>query len=290
MSSYGNYPDGPETLLEESAGWSLVPPILFLLAGASIWLAGVNEAVFHFLNGLSSATGSTFWSCLTILGDALVLPAIVLPLILWRPRLVWGMVSAAVLVSLMGHALKYGLDVARPAAVLGLDQITVIGPILNSHAMPSGHASAVMTVAGALIPVLPRRIYRHTVLALLVLVALSRVVVGAHWPVDVAVGAALGWSCGVAGRRMWSDFAWADCLFSRVFLGALLAGAAVAMLWYDSRYAEAFPFQVALGLTSLVIVATVLGSRVLAPGGSRGRLPQVSAAHPAVIEEERGDR
>jgi membrane-associated phospholipid phosphatase len=71
-------------------------------------------------------------------------------------------------------------------------------PEAASYGFPSGHSTAaaaffgaVVYLAGALSP-LPRRIVRAAALAMIVLVALARVMLHAHWPSDALGGVTLG--------------------------------------------------------------------------------------------------
>jgi membrane-associated phospholipid phosphatase len=93
----------------------------------------------------------------------------------------------------------FTLMVAAPIAE-GLLKI-VIGrarPEEGSMGFPSGHATAAAAFFGAVIylaAALPRRsriIVRAASLVLVVLVALARIILRAHWPVDTLAGIALG--------------------------------------------------------------------------------------------------
>ncbi|MEY8878870.1 MAG: phosphatase PAP2 family protein, partial [Leptothrix sp. (in: b-proteobacteria)] len=103
--------------------------------------------------------------------------------------LIWSFVVGG----LVTQGAKHLLHAARPPAVLGVDAITVIGEALMSNSMPSGHATTAAALATLLC--LSGRIgWRGQALAWLwsLGVLLSRIAVGAHWPVDVCVGLGLG--------------------------------------------------------------------------------------------------
>jgi len=92
-----------------------------------------------------------------------------------------------------------GLMIAAPTAE-GLLKILIgrARPEEASMGFPSGHATAAAAFFGAVIylaAALPRRsriIVRAASLVLVVLVALARIVLRAHWPVDTLAGIALG--------------------------------------------------------------------------------------------------
>jgi membrane-associated phospholipid phosphatase len=122
-----------------------------------------------------------------------------------RPRYVLGAVLGVVLAAyLAGAALevvKLFIERARPEEVLG-------GQIELSHgrswahlaSFPSGHlivTSAMAAAAASAIPAL-----RRPLLVYVGLVALTRVMFGAHFPIDVLVGAVVGYELGVFAAHL----------------------------------------------------------------------------------------
>ena len=92
--------------------------------------------------------------------------------------------------------MKLFIERARPEEVLG-------GQIQLSHgrswahlaSFPSGHlivTSAMATAAASAVPALRRPLFAYVVA-----VALTRVLFGAHFPLDVLVGAVVGYELGV---------------------------------------------------------------------------------------------
>ena len=147
----------------EMTAWSWAPPLAFASVLLILWATGTNEAWFHRLNSWSTATGQQPWCWITICGDTLVLLALALPILWYRPQWVWVLLVAALLTTVATHTLKPWLDLPRPAAVFGADAITIIGPELRARAMPSGHAAAALTLAGALVPAMKSRSARGAV-------------------------------------------------------------------------------------------------------------------------------
>lgn len=68
--------------------------------------------------------------------------------------------------------------------------IHLVGPHLSTHSFPSGHAQTAFCVATYLSFLFKR--FSPIFLSLACLVALSRIYVGAHYPLDVIAGAAIG--------------------------------------------------------------------------------------------------
>jgi membrane-associated phospholipid phosphatase len=135
----------------------------------------------------------------TFLGEGWTALAL-LPLLAWgRTRRFAGLLTAAVVVQcVMVWALKRAVGRVRPWIALGLP-----APVMTPHdpSFPSGHAAGCFCVAAFLAFALPAawpdaryRARAVVVLAggLAVLIALSRVYLGAHFPSDVAAGALLG--------------------------------------------------------------------------------------------------
>ena len=88
----------------------------------------------------------------------------------------------------------------RPRPLLALFDVRIVGDALFAHSFPSGHTTTVFAVAAACGTMAPR--YRFVLYALAAAVGLSRVYVGAHYPVDVLYGALLGYSAGYAAARL----------------------------------------------------------------------------------------
>jgi undecaprenyl-diphosphatase len=95
-----------------------------------------------------------------------------------------------------------GLMLAAPAAE-GLLKILIgrARPEETSMGFPSGHATAAAAFFGAVIylagslPTPARVVVRAASVVLIVLVALARIILRAHWPVDTLAGIALGLLC-----------------------------------------------------------------------------------------------
>lgn len=220
------------------------------LALGALLLAGGPQAGFGPAQAAAGLLPPWLWETVTTLGDERVLLALMLPFCLRYPRVFWAVVVASLLAALACRGFKVWLPMPRPAAVLGADQITVIGACLGRHSFPSGHTAAAFACAA----VWAARLGWRRALPLLGLAALagfSRVAVGAHWPVDVLAGAGLGCVSAWLGLGIARHFRWG--LRAGVHWGlVLVAAVAVATLPFDGQgYPGSWPWRVAVCLWGL---------------------------------------
>lgn len=219
-------------------------------------VAELNQTLFFRFNTLSRYGGELLWSHLTLLGDGLVVLVLVLPLVGRRPETVRAMTVAALLAMVWALGLKPLLGVPRPAAVLPAEALTVIGPVLKQYSFPSGHTTAIFTLAGVLALHAGSGALRWMLLLLAAVVGCSRMVVGVHWPLDVLGGAFGGWSAAVLGTLLAQR--WPAGLrppAQRRIAMLLVVAAAWLLLFHDSgdpgvalfqRFIAAFSFLMAL--------------------------------------------
>ncbi len=150
------------------------------------------------------------WAGLTYLGDTAVTLCVMAPLLLIRPSIWMGVLAAIPVGGITSLTLKWLFDAPRPADILALTDFHVVGSVLRGHSFPSGHTITAFAAAGvvwACVWMEQRKnsakyihgIVLASVLLLAVLVGVSRMAVGAHWPFDVLAGACVGWLAGLNG-------------------------------------------------------------------------------------------
>lgn len=151
-----------------------------------------EAAAFHALNGLPHVVDPAVWA-VTQVGSSVMIPVAAAALWLrardWKP--VAALVAASVLVGwLAAQGMQELAERGRPAALFD-DATLGATAIAEGVGFPSGHVVVVFMVATALSRYSPRRV-RWGLYGTAVVVALSRVYVGAHMPLDLIGGAALG--------------------------------------------------------------------------------------------------
>lgn len=102
--------------------------------------------------------------------------------------------AIAVNTLLVDLLIKRTVGRTRPWSIMDVDlDDTLMNP--HSYSFPSGHAATAFAAAIILAARFPR--WRWPLLGLATLIALSRVVLGAHWPSDIAAGALIGTAVGL---------------------------------------------------------------------------------------------
>jgi len=126
-----------------------------------------------------------------------------------------GFLIAVLAVSgLASQALKHLFGRARPSLMnmVGPFHFDMMAFKSTYASMPSGHSVSVFAMAVALGWMAPR--LRWPLLGLALLVAISRVVISAHYPSDIIAGAGLGVACAIVLRRAFAmrglAFRWTD--------------------------------------------------------------------------------
>lgn len=163
----------------------------------------LNQTFFLWLNHAGATLPDWFWASLTLTGHTSVVFALCTPLLFRKHIVVTGLFASAIVGGLVSTAFKEALQIPRPPAVLAADAFHMIGHKLELVSFPSGHTLSAFAAATLLALGLGLRGWRLAVLLLLAtLVGLSRIAVGAHWPLDVLGGAVLGSLCAWVGWQM----------------------------------------------------------------------------------------
>ncbi len=215
---------------------------------------GTNHILFLWLNQAGALLKDDVWANLTLLGDSLVAIVLLLPFAGRRPDILWSALIAAILATLWSHAFKGMLGGARPPAIFAPDTFHLIGPALRAGTFPSGHSTTIFTLAGVLCLQLKKIWVRGFILLLALAVALSRVMVGVHWPLDVLAGAMIGWLSALGGLWLAARSPWVMRPVMQIIIVLLLSSAALVMLISPNvQYAHTQILQQLIAVASLGI-------------------------------------
>jgi len=184
------------------------------------------------------------WASLTMLGHGSVLLALVVLAWKYRPDWILACVCGGIVTGAFSNILKNLIGGPRPAAVMPADQLHVIGSQLLNHSFPSGHTATAFLFAGiVLMSRRPPPLAAVAVLSLAILTGLSRIAVGAHWPIDTIAGAAGGWFSAAVGIAFANRLRWLDTAHARLAIALLILGSSISLFFISTGYPLALPVQ-----------------------------------------------
>ena len=150
---------------------------------------------FRLVNDLPGVLYRPVWLVMQ-LGNVLVVPVVAgVAALTRRYRLAVNLAVAGFGCYFLARLVKLLVHRGRPSEYL--PHVNVHGPAASGLGYISGHAAVVVALASVASPYLSRRA-RRVAWTLATAVCLSRVYVGAHWPLDVIGGAAVGFAVGAA--------------------------------------------------------------------------------------------
>jgi len=238
-------------MIEQTSLYRLWVPVSILASLATfIALSGTNQALFIMLNKLSMQMPVVFWASATLMADAATGFALMTLALKKQSKLIYWAIMAGILCAVIVRIIKVGANLPRPAGVLSTDDFQIIGKVITSKTFPSGHTATAFFVAAIVTGFHQSRLLLVSCLAVASVLAFSRIAVGVHWPLDVFVGAIIGWSIGIltvrftinapdiSHKQRW--FAIAICLLGCVYL-----------LQMDSHLPNTEILQYAIGLVCM---------------------------------------
>ncbi|QQX79652.1 phosphatase PAP2 family protein [Shewanella sp. KX20019] len=166
---------------------------LLLLVSALLLLMkeSVNSAYFFKINQTGQHFSPELLASITDMGNGVVTGSILVMILCFKPAWILRVLLAAAICLVMTHLLKNYFDAPRPAALL--EQFNIIGDARHSKSFPSGHTATIFLLAGTAFLSSKRLLSRIFFVSLAITVGASRIAVGAHWPIDIALGAIIGW-------------------------------------------------------------------------------------------------
>tara|TARA_B100001996_G_scaffold151625_1_gene115352 strand:+ start:4009 stop:4857 length:849 start_codon:yes stop_codon:yes gene_type:complete len=203
----------------------LILPFIFLLTGFIVFYILYIEGG-SFIDGYINSQKEVFlcWNSflsnysnvqinLTQLGDVLIVYSFLAVLLYYAPIFWEYLFTSSLLTLVVSAALKKIFAVPRPAAILDIDKFTVLGKTLTGHtSFPSGHSIVIFVVVTLLmIAFIPKKrfikiIWGTSLIIAGLIISLSRVGVGAHYPMDIVFGGIVGFLVAIIGIVLTNKF------------------------------------------------------------------------------------
>jgi membrane-associated phospholipid phosphatase len=232
--------------------FNLLLSAVFLIGLTLVILFGINKTLFIAVNSFGEHFYSFIWTDLTFFGDTLAACAIMVLFIRKRPDLIWSGILATLIATLIVNIIKAYFDMPRPSVVIDKNLISIIGPSLSRHSFPSGHTVTIFALAGILVFYFRTFFSCICVMLLALMVGISRIAVGVHWPEDVLAGAVIGILCATTGVYLVEKMGWNRNKPVQLIVGLLLMLSIIyIMIFYDCRYEQARYLQVLFALILL---------------------------------------
>lgn len=250
-------PGLPHHEAREGSGFQLLLLGVFILHILTMNEAA-NLSAFNVINGLSTSVPAWLQATVTEMGNGVTLGAVILCYLVYRPELAGRVIAATILSLIAVPLLKQYFDAPRPAAVL--EYLNIIGDIRMERSLPSGHASTIFLLVGLIFLSTQKCWLKLSVIALGTIVAASRIMVGAHWPEDVVLGAFVGLLCAYGAVNMVPLISMTDSVRSKVYIGLF-----AVIAFSEFKNGDDYPqfWQVQSVRWGIILLAAVLIGRYL---------------------------
>ncbi len=174
------------------------------------------------------------------MGDTAITLPLTLVFLRYMPTVFPPMLITTVITPIILHTIKNLADAARPGAAISPIDFYFVEPLYTAHSFPSGHTTTIFAFACVVILQMQpstQKLWGSILLALTFLVGLSRIIVGAHWPVDVFFGAALGWSMSVLSTWLSIKWSWIHSQKAQKWaIGFFISLALLSLFFIDIDY------------------------------------------------------
>ena len=206
--------------------WLLIPSFLLLFliylyfalfndsANFIDGYVNIQKDLFLYLNNTLSEFPSLMFN-LTQFGDVIVSYSLVTAFIIYVPKLWEALLTSALISLVVSAVLKKIFAVPRPAAMFDHDSFTIIGETISGKSsLPSGHSMVTfIAITTLLIAFMPEKnkykiLWCPFMFSLGLLIAFSRVGVGAHYPLDVIIGSTIGFIIAILGIKITNSVNW----------------------------------------------------------------------------------
>jgi membrane-associated phospholipid phosphatase len=225
---------------------------ILAIVAMSLYFWGGYHAGFFSINYVANLLPADVWQIVTFVGDAGLVLCLFLFVARRSPATIWVVSIATIIGTFLSRSIKVYFGMLRPPAVLAEDQFVLIGKGFEHYSFPSGHSLTIFILVSVLFYFSRSSGTRATLVALGVVVALSRVIVGVHWPIDVLAGGVLGIAIAMASIYLAKRWSWGfTCSAHFVFVGFLLF-CAIYLFFYSGGYPQASGFAKIVASSALL--------------------------------------
>lgn len=165
----------------------------------------IQKDCFLFINSKLSQFPNTIYN-LTQLGDCLISFSLLTLFIICAPKIWESLLSASLVSCVFSTILKKLFAVPRPALAFDNSPFFIIGKTLcGNNSLPSGHSITIFTTFTVLLfSFMPKKLDYKILWIFFIIttafsLALTRVGIGAHYPLDVFIGGIFGFISGLLG-------------------------------------------------------------------------------------------
>jgi len=142
----------------------------------------------------------------TQLGDASIFLSFLSIFIVYAPKIWESLISASLVSLIFSNLLKNIFTVPRPAVVFDNNSFVIVGKTAVGFAsLPSGHSITVFTTLTVLLFAFMPEKLKYKILWVFftiitgLIISVTRVGIGAHYPLDVIIGSIIGYISGLMG-------------------------------------------------------------------------------------------
>lgn len=178
----------------------------------------------HFLEGIRTPVATAIFSVLTYFGDELFFMVLAIT-VFWcvSKRDGYYILAVGFLGTVLNQFMKLWFRVPRPWVLdPGFTIVESARAAAGGYSFPSGHTQNIVGTMACVLLRTKRRILRIAAIALMILVPFSRMYLGCHTPLDVAVAFVLAWVIALALLPLFRRAEERPVLLDRFLLGMLL--------------------------------------------------------------------
>ena len=227
----------------------------------------IQQDSFLYLNSKFSKFSDLQFN-LTQLGDVIIILPFFTIFIIYAPKLWHTLLSSLLVSGIFSFLLKKLFAIPRPAAVFDNDSFLIIGNTLSGNtSLPSGHSIATFTILTSLFfAFIPKKvrfkiIWFFSILIIGLIIVLTRVGVGAHYPLDVLIGSIIGCIAALVGvfvNKKFNPWIWiGNNKYYPVFIFVMFIWAIALMNKIIATNLMIFYFSLVSLVTTLFIIINI---------------------------------